>query len=1350
MATKVGQTTQNYITYDLYAEGADKTAVVIGGNPNYWTGKLEIPDTVTYNNVTYNVVEIAQEAFMENKIIKTVVLKGVHLKSIGNSAFKKCTQLTTITFSDSIESIGDWAFHYTTKLTGTIQLPNNLTSLGVNVFYSSSITGVVINDKLTQIPSKAFGNCLNLKEINIGQSVESISDDAFYGATFGNAGFVTSPIENFIVNSNNAYFFAKDGVLYQDQSLYMFPAGKMVDNEENIFTIPDGINNISPYAFRQSIFNGTLDLNQVITLEHDAFVESKITKLIFAPFVSVFSKDSFNGCDSVENIVFKARGVDNELGTFPDSLFSGKKALCKVEFENTSITMIGNYMFSGCEKLKTVIIPNSLKIIGEGAFSYSGLTEIDIPKDCQLVTINSKAFYDCQDLQSIDITKNVTTIGSQAFYQCYELKTITIYSSKLNDFPIRHQIFYNIGRDIGDGVQLIIDSQVTKLPKNLFYYESAYPNNYKYFKLKKVTMSFNSFPIKKFGYLFGHTDGNWWDNIPPSIEEVEVIFGTIPNSAFSNCGKIQLIILNKDVTFEYSAFDGCEMLTEIQAPEDHVEYTTIEGNIYNKDQTILIRYAPGKLESSVNINGVSEIRLGAFSSANNISELSLPFVGDGSSNSNAAHFGYIFGASSYTYNKDCVPSTLTNIILTKATSIEDNAFNGCGTITSIIVNDGVSKIGQNAFKDCKSLSSITFETDNQILVIDNDAFSGCSSIVSTYINTIKDWCNIVFVNQNSNPLYCGGDLFIGSEKKQLTELNTRDLSITEIKSYAFYNYIPLEKVSLLNIATVGEKAFYNCKNLETINDTMSLTTIGKNAFEGCLKITKIFLPKATAIEESVLKGCNAIGEITIPVWWSSDNADTLDFVGYLFDNSADKTNSNIPSALNKFTLCGTSTISKLLFSDCSNIETIILNNVEFIEENAFSGCNRLKNLEITTPSLNYYTVDNIIFLKEGDNHAIIKYAAGKHETEYVVPLIIQRIAAGAFKDSQIKLVNFQDNTNMNISKTAFQDVPSVNFVYNFNRDDNQSTLTNYPYGAIGNYRQTFLLQASDEDFMAFSFNGYHSKYDLNIIRTSDGGTYNDPLTPTLQDKTAEITGGDGVYYFGTHYRQKNFNINIAFDSLTETELRKIKKVFNGKELGDLIFDEYPYKVYSAKITGQPSLKALCFTQDGQRVYKGTGTIQFTAYWPFAHTPDANTKISTRISPSGKFGQDGRNLNNYAATLYATKNEWSPDSGLINEPSYIGKGENYGDIPAPFVCNLGNVAIDQVCKVGDLQVTIKEAATNTKWNSKTGIISGIVTENEVTKERPLAYTGNALGAIPVGNGLTVEPATATLEYYYWYY
>lgn len=138
------------------------------------------------------------------------------------------------------------------------------------------------------------------------------------------------------------------------------------------------------------------------------------------------------------------------------------------------------------------------------------------------------------------------------------------------------------------------------------------------------------------------------------------------------------------------------------------------------------------------------------------------------------------------------------------------------------------------------------------------------------------------------------------------------------------------------------------------------------------------------------------------------------------------------------------------------------------------------------------------------------------------------------------------------------------------------------------------------DYIGFTFNGVHSDA-LGIKRTSEGSRFNENLLPTVQDKTVQVPGGDGMYHFGSYYTQRQFNISYAFDALTEEQLARIKALFGDKKIHELIFDETPYKVYQAKVTGSASIKHIPFSEgETNRIYKGEGNIQFTAYDPYAH------------------------------------------------------------------------------------------------------------------------------------------------------
>lgn len=164
------------------------------------------------------------------------------------------------------------------------------------------------------------------------------------------------------------------------------------------------------------------------------------------------------------------------------------------------------------------------------------------------------------------------------------------------------------------------------------------------------------------------------------------------------------------------------------------------------------------------------------------------------------------------------------------------------------------------------------------------------------------------------------------------------------------------------------------------------------------------------------------------------------------------------------------------------------------------------------------------------------------------------------------------------------------------------------------------------DFLGFTFGGVHSS-DLGITRVSGGDRYEEDLHPEIKDRTVEVPGMNGEYYFGSDYGTRTFNIEIAFDSLTESQFRELRRVFGTKLIQSLIFDERPYKQYMAKIESPIELSYVCFDEPGytwrqgigigrtqaeredhdykvynntkQRIYKGEGTISFICYFPFA-------------------------------------------------------------------------------------------------------------------------------------------------------
>ena len=132
-------------------------------------------------------------------------------------------------------------------------------------------------------------------------------------------------------------------------------------------------------------------------------------------------------------------------------------------------------------------------------------------------------------------------------------------------------------------------------------------------------------------------------------------------------------------------------------------------------------------------------------------------------------------------------------------------------------------------------------------------------------------------------------------------------------------------------------------------------------------------------------------------------------------------------------------------------------------------------------------------------------------------------------------------------------------------------MNNLTQGSVYEFNNSLFLKG---DFIGFTFDGIHSS-ELGIVRVSGGDRYEEALVPSLSLKTTNVPGGDGSYYFGTNYTQRNINLQIAFDSLTQQQFMRLISVFGTKKISTLIFDENPYKVYNVKISSEPKLNYIC-------------------------------------------------------------------------------------------------------------------------------------------------------------------------------
>jgi predicted phage tail component-like protein len=144
------------------------------------------------------------------------------------------------------------------------------------------------------------------------------------------------------------------------------------------------------------------------------------------------------------------------------------------------------------------------------------------------------------------------------------------------------------------------------------------------------------------------------------------------------------------------------------------------------------------------------------------------------------------------------------------------------------------------------------------------------------------------------------------------------------------------------------------------------------------------------------------------------------------------------------------------------------------------------------------------------------------------------------------------------------------------------------------------MAALKGDFIGFQYGDIHSS-ELGLVRTSSSSRYTETTSPEIRNKFIEKPGADGMIFLNSHYAQKPFMLNIAYDHVTEVQKRLIQQTFNNKTPQKLIFDETPYKYYVVKPDSAPDFQFLAFTEKGERIYKGEGSIPLIAYFPYARS-----------------------------------------------------------------------------------------------------------------------------------------------------
>lgn len=749
---------------------------------------------------------ISYGAFYHNDALKMVTLSGI--KTINNSAFEYCGTLNSVNLGEGLFSIGTYAFESCTALE-FLKLPESLTTINDYAFrYCRKLTDITIPNKVTTINSYAFNDCTSLKNVTIGSGCASISSTAFLNS---------NAIEKITVAGDNANYSSVDGALLNKEktSIILYPKSKSGE-----FVIPDTVTSIADYAFDNA---------------------PNLTKITIGANVKTIGTSAFQNCNSLETVIFK--DSDTIKKTIGNYAFYNCPALSKVDFGN-AVKSIGSYSFAVNKLIESIEFPDSLESIGDNAFttytdtyrgSYVENSLKNIKFGSGLKTIGSSAFYYNKKLTNVEFTgDSLTSIDYHAFQGCISLTELNL---------VGNNAVININAFMGDtSLKTVNLSGVKSISNYAFngcsdlttvnFGEELTTIGYSAFQgctsLEKVDFPKSLTSIS--GYAFEKCKKIESVNIPDNVS-------TLNDDTFSNCSSLKNITIGKGCTsISAVAFRNSTALENITVSEDNTKYTSVDGVLYTKDKTTLLKFPGGRKDSFTIPDSVTTIGTHAFENCNitgvtigkNVKTIesyafyncpSLADVNFGDSVTSISEYAFGLGKS------------LTSIEFPDSLeSIGDYAFtpyaSGTGgyyvanSLEEIKFGSGLKTIGQYAFYKNEKLKSINF-TGNNLNLINVGAFQNCTALTE--------------VNLIGNNLVVGNSAFYYDTSLKSVTIGA---GVKNINNYAFYYCTSLETVNIGNdVETIGYYAFYNNTNLKQLVLGKGLKEINPYAFTGYSNLT---------------------------------------------------------------------------------------------------------------------------------------------------------------------------------------------------------------------------------------------------------------------------------------------------------------------------------------------------------------------------------------------------------------------------------------------------------------------------------------------------------------------------------